>query len=126
MPERSISMVLQDIIGNVQEIVRSEVHLAKTEMGAEARKAAMASVTLAVGIIVGLYAAGFLFLTIVRALELLLPPWLAALFVAVLLAAVASLMVSAGLKRFQKVKTTPQKTFETMKENVQWATHHSK
>jgi hypothetical protein len=36
--DRSLSDVLQDIIRNVQEIVRSEVRLAKTEIREEAAK----------------------------------------------------------------------------------------
>jgi hypothetical protein len=36
--ERSITDVLQDILGNVQAIIRSEVRLAKTEVAEEVRK----------------------------------------------------------------------------------------
>jgi hypothetical protein len=36
--DRSLSDVFQDILRSVQEIVRSEVRLAKTEMGGEVGK----------------------------------------------------------------------------------------
>jgi len=36
---RSVTEVLQDVIGNIQEMVRSEVRLAKTEIRQEAIKA---------------------------------------------------------------------------------------
>ena len=43
--DRSISVVLQDIVRNIQDIVRSEVRLAKTELREEVAKARSASVT---------------------------------------------------------------------------------
>ena len=35
MPDRSLTEVVEDIIGNIQQIVRSEVRLAKTEIQEE-------------------------------------------------------------------------------------------
>jgi hypothetical protein len=37
--DRPISAVLQDIVGNIQDIVRSEVRLARTEIGEEVGRA---------------------------------------------------------------------------------------
>ena len=47
--ERTISTVLQDIIANVQDIVRSEVRLAKTEVQEELGKARSAGLLLGIG-----------------------------------------------------------------------------
>ena len=41
--DRSLSEVLQDIIRNLQDIVRSEVRLARKEIGEEADKAKFAA-----------------------------------------------------------------------------------
>jgi hypothetical protein len=41
--DRSVSDVLRDIRGNLQDIVRSEVHLAKAELKTEAGQAAKAA-----------------------------------------------------------------------------------
>jgi membrane protein len=66
------------------------------------------------------YAVGFLLLTIMYALETTLVPWLAALIVAVGVMMIAMVAVSIGRKRMKQVHL-PEKTIETMKENVQWA-----
>jgi hypothetical protein len=58
--ERSISDVLQDIVGNIQEIIRSEVRLAKGELRDESIKVKAAAPLLVIGAVGGLLAAFFL------------------------------------------------------------------
>ena len=102
---RSIADVLQDIIANVQGIVRSEVRLAKTEVKEEASKAGRAAAMLGAGAVAGIYTVGLLF---------------------VLLAVTTAILLSVGKKRFQAVHATPEKTIETMKENVEWVKSQTK
>jgi hypothetical protein len=119
--ERSFSDVFQDIIGNVQNIIRSEIQLAKTEVKEETSKAAKASAVIAIGAVLGLYSIGFLLLTLVRGLENVTAPWLATLIVAVLVGVVAFTAISVGRTRMKQVHPTPDKTIQTVKENVEWA-----
>jgi len=119
--ERSFSDVLQDFIGNVQNIIRSEIQLAKTEVKEETSKAAKASAVIAIGAVLGLYSIGFLLLTLVRGLENVTAPWLATLIVAVLVGVVAFIAISVGRTRMKQVHPTPDKTIQTVKENVEWA-----
>jgi uncharacterized membrane protein YqjE len=119
---RSMTEVLQDIVSDVQEIVRSEVRLAQAEIREELSKAAKSSVLLIAGIVFALYAVGFLLLTIVYALETAaLPAWLAALIVAAGVTLIAVLLLAVGRKRIKQVHIVPDKTVRTVKENVQWA-----
>jgi uncharacterized membrane protein YqjE len=124
--DRSLSDVLQDIIRNVQEIVRSEVRLAKTEIREEAVKAKSSMLLLGVGGVTALFAMLFLLVTIVYALALVMPSWAAALIVGTVLAVVASVVLMAGMKRFKQIHPTPERTVETIKENVEWAKQHTK
>jgi len=124
--ERPFSVVVQDIIGNVQEIVRSEVRLAKSEITEEAAKAKSAILMMAMGAVAGVYAALFLLFVAVIALAMVIPLWASGLTVAVVLAIAAGVMISAGMKRFKSVHATPQRTVETIRENVEWAKHHAK
>ena len=119
--ERSFSDVLQDIVGNVQTIIRSEIQLAKTEVKEETSKASKASAVIVAGAILGLYSVGFLLLTLVRGFETVAAPWLASLIVAVLVGVVAFIAISAGRTRMRHVHATPEKTIQTVKENVEWA-----
>jgi len=124
-PDRSIGEMLQDIVRNIQEIIRSEVRLAKTELTQEASKAARAGAMVGVGAVLGLYAVGFLLLTCVYALSNVVAPWLSALIVGVVVAAAAGIAVSMGIKNMKQV-SKPEKTIETMRENVQWAKDQTK
>lgn len=124
--DRSMSEVLKDIIGNVQEIVRGEVRLAKTEARAEAAKALTSARLLAVGAIVGLFAMGFILLAIVYALTLAMPAWAAASCVGIVLALVASFMISGGLTKWKLVHPALDKTSENVKETVQWMKNQAK
>ncbi len=123
---RSIADVLQDIVANVQEIVRAEVRLAKTEVKEEASKAGRAAGMLAGGAVAGIYAVGLLLLTILFALARVMPLWLAALILFALLGIATAILLSAGKKRFQRVHAAPEKTIETMKENVEWVKSQTK
>jgi len=119
--DRSFSDVMQNILRNVQEIVRSEVHLAKAEIQEEAGKAKSAGVLLGGGSVTAVFAAFFLLFTIYQALALVIPNWAAALIVGAILAVVATLMLAAGVQRFKRIRPAPERTVESIKENVEWA-----
>jgi uncharacterized membrane protein YqjE len=123
---RSIADVLQDIVANVQGIVRAEVRLAKTEVKEEASKAGGAAAMVGAGVVAAIYTVGLLLLTILYALATAMPLWFAALILFVLLAVTTAILLSIGKKRFQAVHATPEKTVETMKENVEWVKSQTK
>jgi uncharacterized membrane protein YqjE len=124
--DRSISDVVQDIIRNIQEMLRSEVRLAKTELREEAVKAKAAGVLVGGGAVSAIFAVFFLLLMTVYALTRVVPDWAAALIVAGFMAAVAGLMLSAGVKRFKQVHPMPERTVENLKENVEWVKQKTK
>jgi len=118
--DRPISTVLNDIIGNVQDIVRSEVRLARTEITEELGKSRSAAVLCAVGMLLLTFSAVFLLLAIVYALSLVMPGWAAALVVGLGVGVIAAMFLGVGIKRFKTVRAAP-KTTASLKENVQWA-----
>lgn len=124
--DRSFSDVLQNIVRNVQEIVRSEVRLAKTEIREEAGKAKSSTSLLGAGAVTAIFAALFLLFTLDRALALVVPAWAAALILGTALAVAAGMMLMAGLRQFRLIHPAPERTVETLKDNVEWAKQHSK
>lgn len=116
---RSIAEILKDVVGNVQEIIRYEVRLAKTEVREEANKASKAVAFIAGGAIFSFYALNFLFFCLMFALALVLPLWLSALLVGAILFIVSAVLVSMGRQRWKHVHP-PEKTIETVKENLEW------
>ena len=121
--DRPLANIFQDLIRNVQEIIRAEIRLAKTEIKEEVSKTRAALALLVAGGCIALYAIGFLLLTIVYALENVVPPWLAGFIVAMALGAGATILIGIGRTRLSRVEPKPDKTIETMKENVEWVKH---
>jgi uncharacterized membrane protein YqjE len=118
--DRPISAVLSDIVGNVQDIVRSEFRLAKTEISGEVSKAASAAVLLVVGALLFTFGVLFVLLAIVYALSLVMAAWIAALIVGLVLAIVAAPCVAVGIRRIKGTRAAPRTT-ANLKENVEWA-----
>jgi uncharacterized membrane protein YqjE len=123
---RSVPEVLQDIVGNIQEIIRSEVRLAKAEVKEEASKSAPPLKMIVVGVAIGFYALGFLIFTLVMGLATVVATWLAALIVGAVLGLIALVLITTASNRLKHVNKVPERTIESMKENVQWAKNQIK
>jgi len=123
--ERSIGEILKDTISNVQDIVRSEVRLAKIEAKQEIAKVVSASAMFGAAAVVGLLGLAFCFLCAVYALALVLPAWAAALIVGVVLLLTALVLLSTARAQLRKVKM-PEKTMFTVKEDVEWMRSQNK
>jgi uncharacterized membrane protein YqjE len=108
--ERSISSVLHDIVGNVQDIVRSELRLAKTELTDELAKARKGAVLLGVGTLMLWFSVLFVLVAIVYALSLVMPGWAAATVVAIGAGAIAAVCVGLGIRKIKSVRGAPKTT----------------
>jgi uncharacterized membrane protein YqjE len=117
--ERSISTVLYDILGNVQEIIRSEMRLARTEFTEELGKLRSAGWLLGAGVLLAVFGVLFVLIAIVYALSLVIPAWAAALVVAAAVGVLAAIFLGAGFKRLKAVRAAP-KAAAALKENVEW------
>lgn len=124
--ERPPGEIVKEIIANAQDIIRSEVRLAKAEIREESRKAIQAGTALGAGAVCALYGAGFLLAALAALLALAMPWWAAALIVGGLLAIGGGIAVSVGIERFKHVSPTPGKTIADVKENVEWLKRQTK
>ena len=125
--ERSVPEVFQDIIGNVREILRSEVRLATAELKHEAGTAARATVMFLAGVIFGIFALGFLLLALAYGLATLFASWwIGAIIVGGALAVIALALLGIGRGRMRRVRPAPQRTIRTVKENLDWDKSRSK
>ena len=118
--ERPVSAVLHDIAGNLEDIVRAELRLAKREITQEAGKATAGVVMIVAGAMMLGIAGIFLLLAIVYALSLVMPAWAAALIVAGGEAIMAAIFVGVGIQRIKATRAVPR-TRATLQENVEWA-----
>jgi hypothetical protein len=124
--QRSVPEVLQDIVSNLQDIIRSEFRLAKTEIKEEASKAARPAATFGVGLISGIYGIGFMLLAAVYGLSTAMPAWLAALLVGIILAIVAGAFLGSGREKLKRINLSPDKAIKSLEENVEWSKHQIK
>jgi uncharacterized membrane protein YqjE len=124
--QRTMSDVLQDIVSNVQEIIRSEFRLAKVELKDKAQRAAKPAAVMGAGAVVAFYGVGFVLLAVVYALSLVVPIWAAALIVGVVLSIVGAALLFSSRKALKQIDPVPEKTVQTVKENVQWTKNRIK
>lgn len=116
--DRSIGELLKDIFGNVQEMIRSEMRLARAEMREEVGRTADSAKLLGAGAGMALFGAGFLLVAVAQLLALVMPSWAASLIVGGVLAVAGFALLMSGKKHLQA--PTPRKTIENVKENVEW------
>ena len=119
--DRSIGSVVSDIVGDIQQIVRAEVRLAKVEVREELGKARRGAMLLVAGGLFLTLALGLLLLAAVYALATIWPAWAAALAVAAGVGLIGGVLAMSGKGQLGSVELPPQKTVESVKENLQWA-----
>src|SRR5207253_11289409 len=118
--KRSISTILQEVIAHIEEIVRSQMRLARAEISLEIKKAARQSLKAVAAIILGLYALGFLLLGAIYGLAQTVPLWLAAVLVGATLAGTAALLWRAGRRQMSQIQPRLNLTAQTLKEDLSW------
>ena len=117
---QSFSELASGVVQNIQNIIRSEVQLAKVELRDEAKTAGKGIAMLAAGALVAFYALGLFLLTAVWALSTQMDRWLAALIVAIVVTVVAGILAMVGKKRLDEFSPMPEQTIESVKEDVAW------
>lgn len=119
--DRSVGELLGKVTSDLSTLMRQEVALAKVEMKEEAAKAGKAGGMLAGAGAVGYLVLVFLALTLMFALDAVMPMGWAALITAVVLGIIAGVLFVLGRNKLKQVNPTPEQTVETLKEDVQWA-----
>ena len=117
--ERPLSELLSDVTAQLQALVRKEIELGRAEISQEVNKAVKGAAAFAVAAVVGLLAAVALVFAAAWGLSELVPEGVAFLIVGVLLLAVAGGLFAAGRKKVAEVNPVPQRTVETVKEDVE-------
>ncbi|MGB2626141.1 MAG: phage holin family protein [Candidatus Acidiferrum sp.] len=115
-PQRAVPEVLQDLIGNFQEIIRSEFLLAKTEVREKTQLASGPLTGLVIGITLALFGTAFLLWAVVFALSLIMSIWAAALLVGGTLLLISIVVIASNQKKLKQINPTPSKTIRSLEE----------
>ena len=118
--ERSVSDVLQDILRNLQDMVRSEIRLAQVEIREEGRRAVASSIWIAAEAVAAVSAWTFVLWAFAYALAARMPMWAATLVVAIAMAAAAAVLIMGGIRKIKRIQPIPERTVESVKENFEW------
>ena len=122
--DRPIGDLLKQLANETTTLVRQELDLAKAEMREKAGKAGPGVGMWGAAGVVALLAGGALTAFLILALDGVMPNWLAALLVGLVYAAIAGVLYVSGKHRVEEAGSpVPQKTIESVKEDVQWAKH---
>jgi len=124
--ERPVSDVFQDIVRNLQEMVRSEIRLAKVEIRGEVRQAVSSGAWIAAGGVAAMSAWIFLLWALAYALATRMSMWAATLIVALMLTAAAAALVMSGIRKAARIHPIPERTLDSVKENLEWMKHPTK
>lgn len=118
----SAASLLGGIVSDIQQLVRQEIALARQETAEELGKAKAAGIALATAGAVLAFGGLLLLLALGGAVADLLdwPQWAGYGIVGLLLAIAGAVLISIGQKRIKQVHPVPEKTVETVKENVEW------
>ncbi len=124
--DRSIGELFAELTKETTTLVRQEVQLAKTEMTQKASEVGKDVGFLGVG--GALAYAGLLAIIagIILALGEIIPLWVSALVVGLVVAAIGGFLAWRGLNALKQVKPVPEQTIQTLKEDKEWAKDQTK
>src|SRR6185437_4396962 len=107
------------------ELVRHEIELFRVEMTAKAKDAGAGITLVSSATVAALFALAALTTTVILALALVMPAWLAALIVTVAYGIAAAVMAASGKKKLEEAAPpVPEQTIDTIREDVEWAKTH--
>jgi uncharacterized membrane protein YqjE len=120
-PEHSLGELFSELANDMTVLVRQEVELARTETMEKVSTATRSVMMMVVG---GLLAyAGLVALVIAAAIALgaMMPYWLSALIVGVVVIIIGAGILMSGRSSLTNINPVPEKTVETLKEDAKWA-----
>lgn len=117
--EPSTGELISKLSADVSTLVRDELRLATAEMSGKAKKAGLGAGMFGAAGLLALYGVAVLLAAIVAALDLVMPLWLAALIVAVVLLIAAGIAALVGKNKVSEVGSpVPERTVESVKADV--------
>jgi lipopolysaccharide export LptBFGC system permease protein LptF len=120
--ERSLAELTKQLSDQASTLARKEVELAKAEMSIKAKRLGIGAGAFGAAGVLGLFALGALTAAAILALATAVEPWLAALIVTVVYAAVAGVLALVGKSRVEAgTPPVPEEAVESVKEDVEWA-----
>lgn len=117
--EPSTGELISRLSTDLSTLVRDELRLATAEMSGKAKKAGIGAGMFGAAGLLALYGGGVLLATIIIALDLVMPLWLAALIVALVLLIAAGVAALLGKNKVSEAGSpVPERAVESVKADV--------
>jgi len=125
--DRPVGELLKQLSQETSTLVRQELDLAKAEMSVKAKEGGKGAGMLGGAGVAGLLTLGALSATVIGLLDRAMAFWVAALIVTAVWAAVAAVLALQGRNKLQEAAPpVPERTQESVKEDVAWAKTRAK
>ncbi len=121
-----LGSIVSGIVKDLQEIVRGEVKLAKTEIREDVSAMGKGAASIAAGGIVAFVGFVFLMLRATFVLSKWVEMWIAALILAVALLLIGAILAMSGKKKLSASSLKPTESMESLKEDQAWASQQIK
>jgi hypothetical protein len=116
---KSLFKLIADVPALVKELVRGEIAQAKAELIIKAKALGIGGALMAVALVLVLYALGVFLTAAVFGLAYVMPDWLAAIVVALVLIIIAGVLGFIGYKKFKKgLPPVPEGTVASVKRDI--------
>ncbi|WP_396289798.1 phage holin family protein [Curtobacterium sp. KT1] len=116
---RSLFGLVGDVPKLVKGLVKGEIDLLKAEMLTKAKIFGLAAGLLVGALVIVLYAIGVFLTAAVMGLATVMPAWLAAIVIAVVMLIIAAILGWIGWKRLKKgLPITPKRTIDSVKNDI--------
>jgi hypothetical protein len=118
--EKSLGDLFSELATETSTLVRQEVALAQTELTQKATRVGKNVGYLAVGGFVAYAAMLAVLAGVIMLIGMVIPVWLSAIIVGLVVGGIGYFMVSSALAELRKTDPVPRDTVETIKEDAQW------
>ena len=118
-PDPTLGAIVHDLTTQVPELIRSEMRLAQAEVAEKGKRAGIGVGMFSAAGLLAFFGVAALLTTIVLALDLMMPAWLAALIVTIVLFAGAGVFALQGRNKVQEATPpVPERAVEGVKEDI--------
>ena len=117
--EPTLGALVHDLSTQIPDLIRSELRLAQAEVAEKGKRAGLGIGMFSAAGLLAFFGVAGLLTTAILALDLVLPTWLAALLVTLVVLAAAGAVAIAGKKQVeQAAPPVPERAVEGVKEDI--------
>lgn len=124
--ERSLGELFAELARETSTLVRQEVQLARTEITQKASDAGKDIGMIGVGGAIAYAGLLAVIAGIIFGLGELIPLWVSALLVGIVVAGIGYLIIQRGVSALKSRDLTPRATIDSLKEDTEWAKDQTK